>query len=902
MIVVEGLKKVYKSEKFEVTALDGVSFALPSNGLVFVVGKSGSGKSTLLNLLGGLDEATEGAIRFEGDEISEEERDPDIFRARCLGFIFQDFHLMEKLTVADNVSLALELNGKKDYDRVKKALRQVGLDGVEGRYPAELSGGQQQRVAIARAIVKEPKLILADEPTGNLDSVTSEQIIETLKDLSKDRLVVVVSHNLLSATRYADRIIELGDGRIVRDVTRVRGHEALVEGDTINLPSGELSDAQLDEINRAVSEGGKKLRRASEFVDTAKLETIDAENDMTADDGCAGEATNGNLSGAEATKSASDTDAEKDKKRVKRGLSAKRMIELGAKFTKRTSFVSTTVATAFVVALFAICVILYGFNGNGIYMQLDIARYGVFSLQKGYCPSEIEGNLLTDRQVRVTDEDIQEFEKAGYDGNVYKLYNMSIPVMVYSLDAGGLPSVDEVYRYFYTETAMGVLVADESYLKKLFGDFEVLAGDLYDKPYGVILTDYIADSIAFTQGTLEDERPYDNFVGKERVHERYYVNAVISTGYKKEFEPLAEKFKDAWKDGEVTERERDALTSSSEYADFLNAAQNKFNIAYSLNPDYVKSVAENPLESRMFARIMRAEIFDESGHKLADNFGGYVPLAERAGIEAHGDEAYMSLWLYNSLFGTQMTAEDMSAFEPKTLKLRDYDISDLALENVTYELTIRIKGVLDIDEAMIASRELIDKIHEYDVYAYALVFDSNGKMSDVLDVADRLGYRANAMEFSEVYNVLRVMRMYCDLFLTIGVVLLAVALLLMVAYGMKNVRGNAYEIGIIRALGAGKRDVATIFVVQTAFAALVISALATAGQAIIAALFDSILSAGLAGILHNNVFKNISLVTFNGAVAGIAIGAVFLITLASVILPLARLSRLRPADILKKKE
>ena len=197
MIRIENLKKIYDAKKGKpCTALDSVSFDLPDRGMVFIVGKSGSGKSTLLNLLGGLDGVSDGDIVVGGKRFSEfSEADYDAYRGSFVGFVFQDFCLIEGMTVFENARLSLDLQGEEADDAVREALKTVDLAEYGSRYPKELSGGQKQRVALARALVKKPKLILADEPTGNLDQRTAKQVLDSLKELSERHLVVIVSHN-----------------------------------------------------------------------------------------------------------------------------------------------------------------------------------------------------------------------------------------------------------------------------------------------------------------------------------------------------------------------------------------------------------------------------------------------------------------------------------------------------------------------------------------------------------------------------------------------------------------------------------------------------------------------------------------------------------------------------------
>ncbi|MCQ2797703.1 MAG: ABC transporter ATP-binding protein/permease [Bacilli bacterium] len=220
MIQVKNLTKLYNSGVGcpKVKALDGISFSLGDRGLTFIVGRSGGGKSTLLNLIGGLDSPSSGEILIDGNRLSLHEKGMlDSYRNTYVGFIFQEFNLIDEYNVEENVALALNLQGKKDKDVVEKCLNKVGLGHLLKRRCSELSGGQKQRVALARALVKEPKLILADEPTGALDSHTGTEIMELLKELSVDNLVVVVSHDLTFAKKFADRIIEIDDGKIAND-------------------------------------------------------------------------------------------------------------------------------------------------------------------------------------------------------------------------------------------------------------------------------------------------------------------------------------------------------------------------------------------------------------------------------------------------------------------------------------------------------------------------------------------------------------------------------------------------------------------------------------------------------------------------------------------------------------
>ncbi|MEI3227370.1 MAG: ATP-binding cassette domain-containing protein [Lachnospiraceae bacterium] len=288
MLETRELYKVYKPKKgVAVTALNKVSLKFPEKGMVFLLGKSGSGKSTLLNLLGGLDKYDSGEIIIKG--VSSKDFDQqhfDSYRNTYVGFIFQEYNVLDEFTVGANIALALELQGKKATDEeINEILREVDLEGYGSRKPNELSGGQKQRVAIARALVKNPEIIMADEPTGALDSNTGKQVFDTLKKLSQEKLVIIVSHDREFSELYADRIIELADGNVISDMevdaqaeSREKEGNLSYAGDTITLAAGyhltEEDRIAINEYIDRVTDQNLNLKltsskmAAKKFVDT----------------------------------------------------------------------------------------------------------------------------------------------------------------------------------------------------------------------------------------------------------------------------------------------------------------------------------------------------------------------------------------------------------------------------------------------------------------------------------------------------------------------------------------------------------------------------------------------------------------------------------------------------------
>ena len=221
MLRLQNIVKIYDTGATKVEALRGIDIAFRRSEFVAVLGPSGCGKTTLLNIIGGLDRYTSGDLAIRGKSTKHfTDKEWDTYRNHSVGFVFQTYNLIPHQTVLANVELALTLSGVSKAERRKRAvdaLTQVGLADQLYKKPNQLSGGQMQRVAIARALVNNPDIVLADEPTGALDSETSTQVMDILKRVSEDRLVIMVTHNAELAEKYATRIVRLMDGRIISD-------------------------------------------------------------------------------------------------------------------------------------------------------------------------------------------------------------------------------------------------------------------------------------------------------------------------------------------------------------------------------------------------------------------------------------------------------------------------------------------------------------------------------------------------------------------------------------------------------------------------------------------------------------------------------------------------------------
>ena len=257
MLQLKNITKTYAEKSDgEVAALKGISLAFRPSEFVSILGPSGCGKTTLLNIIGGLDRYSDGDLLINGVSTKTyRDKDWDTYRNHSIGFVFQSYNLIPHLTILENVELSMTLGGVPKADRrkrAKEALIRVGLKEKLNKKPNQLSGGQMQRVSIARAIVNNPAIILADEPTGALDSETSITVMELLKEISETKLVIMVTHNPDLAEKYSDRIIRMLDGEVTEDTSPLSDDELAGEEALLQAKAKAKSERETDAENGVV--------------------------------------------------------------------------------------------------------------------------------------------------------------------------------------------------------------------------------------------------------------------------------------------------------------------------------------------------------------------------------------------------------------------------------------------------------------------------------------------------------------------------------------------------------------------------------------------------------------------------------------------------------------------------
>ena len=866
MIKIEGLTKQYRSKAKSVcTALDSIDLILPNRGMVFIIGKSGSGKSTLLNVLGGLDSFNSGDITVFGNSLASfSTSDYEAYRSDLVGFVFQDYHLIEELTVLENITLfAPKDNAPIDFDRVVDT---VGISDLLDRHPSELSGGQRQRVAIARCIIKQPKVLLCDEPTGNLDKKSSTHVMELLSELSRERLVIIVSHNLSEAELYADRIIELADGRIVSDVKKQSGYtdDFSIDDGTVVLPYRKrLSEDEVVALNARLTAGElKKIHQnSSGFTDTEEV----YEPNPTA--------------------------------MTPRRMRTGNILRIFRNFllSKKRQSIGAVLIASIMFFIFAVIQAFVSFDANGALTYALNERDPLLVVEKDY--SSFPYNIYDD---------------VSPLGKSYPLYSQTIWTPNphgSSWDIGRRLSDDTNLSDLYIHETYGLLACDDEYLCKRFGvngNIPLLAGDLDDaRSGGILITDYFADSFIKHQEAANRpyHRTYEELIGvisPVGYNLAGRIAGIINTGYKEKYADLIEEYLAFDEEDSALSREEfeQRFRSDRRYIALMDDIKINLGISYTLDQNYAENVDFSELT---LVKTSDLYIAVDGVETCATNLYYASSLDRNQSIEYGDDEIGLPYIFYNTIFGTNYTESDL--YQPddrfgQEIVIKRY-VDNNPKKGLVYEKSLRIKCLTRFDP------EINDTNLRYfkkaDWQPSRLYFLEPDTIPAIVDYITENEYTVVSTEQSTLMSINGIIRSFHDLFSFIQVLLLCLVGCYLFGYGFKSIRTNAYQIGVIKALGASNRDVCRIFVTKTLIIGMIIAVVSVLLSLFFIGTADGILVSSIEAMSKTSLdgLEIIQIIPSLLALdALLLLGVVILSSLLTALL----LRSIKPVEIIKAKE
>ncbi len=877
MIKVQDLTKIYKSKnRGNCIALDHVSFTLPDSGMVFVLGKSGSGKSTLLNLLGGLDGFESGEIYFEEERLSKFTKyDFYDYRCRHIGFVFQDFHLLEELTVEENIALVLDLESAEHGDLITNALQKVGMEQYASRYPRELSGGQKQRVAMARAIVKNPEAILCDEPTGNLDADNSRQILNLLKEFSKTKLVIIVSHNIPDAENYADRILELRDGQIIRDEVRRDGYSnafTIDEEGALTLP-----------YNRTLS--GEQIDKMVEGIRSGEVKKV-----VQNDDGfLAIDSKNMALRG-------------RPYARRNSGMSLKKTLFLTRTMMrgKFMRFLVAAITATLIVSCFAVFQSFLNYNVNTSLSKPMISRnFPVIAYQK----ASISGTnmLSTDSLIYINQEDLDAFANTKYGDSMHILYDHTLLISADASDTiaqkRNRNSVDNVANFYVSET-YGVLACTPEYLANVVGGGktpQVLAGDISQPNKGIIITDYVADGIISANPTRYPD--YASIIGAYYNPSGYgygKIDAIVKTDYMERYGDLKERIQEMRQNSDS--KGLQALKGSEEFLIFAEYVEMVYGLSYTFSDDYVADTATS-IDFGVVSYPGKIKVTLNDVNFTPGIAPQIIHASHYPNRELQKNEIVLGKTLYNSILAATGQGIAGAEFTPTEITFTYYSRNGKKIGERTYtvvELTTLTTGMYMNTEDYLDTRQFT--IQPYAIYVddvrAATVFDS---------IADERNFVVRNVENGMATKLYRLIITFSDLFRLFEAFLLAICVIYLCAFGSNVIQRHKYQVGIIKSLGGKTIQIASIFLAQP----LVVGALivALSGLGIWGA--TSVANAILLNSMQTHMELEIRLfeiIEFYPYLAVIDLALVVILTMISALAPVWAIHNIKPINIIKAKE
>ena len=912
MLETRELTKIYKPKKgVPVVALDKVSLKFPETGMVFLLGKSGSGKSTLLNLLGGLDGYNGGEIIIKGVSSKEfKQKHFDSYRNTYVGFIFQEYNVLDDFTVGANIALAIELQNRKASDsEVNEILKEVDLEGFGARKPNELSGGQKQRVAIARALVKKPQIIMADEPTGALDSNTGRAIFDTLKKLSKNKLVIVVSHDREFAETYADRIIELADGRVISDVELDNGteetkEELIFEGNTVNVPAGyHITEEDRKAINEYIEKlgssaninlGTKLSNRRFKPTDQSKISATDTVFNL-----------------------------------IKSKLPFKNAFKIGASSLKhkKIRLVITILLSCISFGLFGLADTFGAYNHiNTCTNSLIDTGFEYVATAKSKHIGEGIDSYWRDYGYNLSNADLDEI---AHNTSV-KMHGVYVPQnseLDFSKHINPEIKLTETDYSVYSTYFSGFAEINESTIADM--GFKLLAGSLPDGTKNEIaISEYVfeifkkasySDGAVVTlldgkQGYLYNEiKTYEDIIGKKiKLSEtEYTVTAVIDTNFnleryiklteKKEYQSNADQLVDMLLYSEFSSSARYSYASIAMVGDgLLNKMISERPPMTQITEGYISFYSNDMgVDSRYLAKLS-----DIGGEKILWLNGEKTALGEKEIIATtdclyrYSEDAVISSENYDEYYTKMLDGKtdfsaSMNIFSEGEHKNEEgYKLVGVI---VTDEGKSKLESTIVCSDSLFTTfADSKENIYEFSVGAMP---EEKEDVRNLVSYCYRedsdIRYQIQNSVTFELDSINEALKMMSKVFLYIGLGFALFAALMLANFIGTSISYKKQEIGILRAIGSRSNDVFRIFFAESFIIAMINFLLSAIGVGVVTTIINS--------VIRNQLGLLITVLTFGLRQILLLFAVSIFVAFTASFFPVKRIASKKPIDAIRNR-
>ena len=874
MIKVNNLTKIYETKQKSLKALDDVSFVLPDKGFVFIVGKSGSGKSTLINMLGALDDVTSGSIEVDGVDISKSDINKlNKYRNEYLGIIYQNYNLFPQESVLENIKISSDICKNKITDNdIEDILKSLDLENIKEKRVKNLSGGQKQRVAIARALIKNPRLILADEPTGNLDSRTSKRIFDLLLKISKERLVVVITHDLKSAYNYADRIIELSDGRISKNLIR----NSSLKGKSITYleldKKQKISEEELKSINKEIANHKYKvIRKEDLFSDYELSESSENKLELTS--------------------------------KQKFGNIFKTFFKLFK--ANKFSIIMTSLITMLVIGVLSISTELIQFDGKSAIRDV-LNMYDVKDLviRKSYSKTGRPTDLEKNDMLRIVEEDEKHLEEAGYLGNKYPLYTCDLPISGDAWPAVHMSTHAIKFESFYSDALSGVVLCDDAYLHHLFGNYKVIAGTLegIEETGKIIVPDYVADSLLFFRDTYRSanpDEPYQKIINT-KILSRMIIGAIIKTNYKEKYESCLETVNRIKREPAKASELRKAIISSPLYTEFLNDVNSCLNYGYTFNPDYVES---QKTINRVFYFSKGYFTKEEGGKEFEFSFTDSIDGSVNKDLTENN--VMLSITYYNEMFGKNIDKPTSPDFEEKDFYFVRYSTESVQKQIVERVYKFHITKLFTANNAhdcIRVSQDLYNDIIHWEVFQYGWVFDNVEQCYKIYKDLTPYGFYNKVTCFDAVYNTINIILIVRDVFNVLFFVFMGVLALIAILHDRRLLKSEQYRLGVYKSLGYSNFYLTLVFVIINVLLCFTIFGISLLFSWGVGEAANYLIQFGFVKWSQNSIYYSIRMLSFSVLNVGLFSLLMLGIMLISTLIPLITIRKIKPSKIIRNAE